>query len=509
MPTLRQRLFALCAIALIVSSLPVWLSGPATAQEPVWGTGRYFAETGHNLRDPFLSHWEAAGGEDLLGLPISEERYVEGTGGILQTFETLVLKYDPALEGSNNVVGEKLPSSFVDELAPDRDRDSVPRCNLESGACQYFPETGHTLSGEFLAFWRQHGDGSLLGLPISEPFTPSGTDHRLQVLENAVLEENPQTAGIRLRPVGREIAEADGSASTLAFQPAPPTGGTTRLVSSPEGLRLRAAPSLSADVRAILDDAAEFITIDDPEAEWIAGYADGYSGWVATEFLTDVPPLPEIAIEDWDVAVWQGAALGETNVRSEPTTDAEIVEVLQYGSAVTVTEWVKGEEVYQGADLWARVGENKYIYARNIGRNAPVLAPPVPGDAPQQGRWLDVNLTQQLITAYEGRDPVRVIVTTTGMAGWETPPGLYQILTRVPNETMTSGAIGAEHYYKLDDVLFTQYFTNQGHAIHFAWWRTEETIGRPGSHGCLNVLLDDARFLWDWASIGTPIYVHD
>jgi lipoprotein-anchoring transpeptidase ErfK/SrfK len=73
---------------------------------------------------------------------------------------------------------------------------------------------------------------------------------------------------------------------------------------------------------------------------------------------------------------------------------------------------------------------------------------------------------------------------------------------------MTSGAIGAEHHYRLEDVLFTQYFTDRGHALHFAWWRTEETIGRPGSHGCVNLLLDDARFFWDWAELGTPVYVH-
>ena len=57
-------------------------------------------------------------------------------------------------------------------------------------------------------------------------------------------------------------------------------------------------------------------------------------------------------------------------------------------------------------------------------------------------------------------------------------------------------------------MLFTQYFSARGHAIHYAWWRTPETIGRPGSHGCLNTLLDDARFLWDWATIGTPVLVH-
>ncbi|MDQ2683548.1 MAG: L,D-transpeptidase family protein, partial [Chloroflexota bacterium] len=209
-----------------------------------------------------------------------------------------------------------------------------------------------------------------------------------------------------------------------------------------------------------------------------------------------------------DTSRWQGAALGETNVRERPTTESEITRVLAYGEEVTVVDWVEGEEVFVGADLWAKTSDGDFVYARNIGRNAPVAAPPLPPNAPSVGRWIDVNLTQQLMVAYDGRDVERVIVTTTGMAGWETPPGAYQILWRVANETMDSDAIGAEHFYKLEDVLFTQYFTDLGHAIHYAWWRTPQTIGRPGSHGCLNTLLDDAQFLWDWATIGTPVIVH-
>ena len=49
--------------------------------------------------------------------------------------------------------------------------------------------------------------------------------------------------------------------------------------------------------------------------------------------------------------------------------------------------------------------------------------------------------------------PVRTVEVTTGMAGWETPPGFYSILSRVANETMNSGAIGAENHFRLDDVL--------------------------------------------------------
>jgi lipoprotein-anchoring transpeptidase ErfK/SrfK len=173
-----------------------------------------------------------------------------------------------------------------------------------------------------------------------------------------------------------------------------------------------------------------------------------------------------------------------------------------------VAAWVKGEEVYEGADLWAKLDDARYVYARNVGRNAPVAPLPPPPEAPTYGRWIDVNLTQQLMTAYEGGEPVRTVPVTTGMAGWETPPGFFTILNRVANETMTSGAIGAENHYRLEDVLFTQYFTDRGHAIHFAWWRTKETIGRPGSHGCINTLLEDARFFWDFADYGTPVLTH-
>jgi hypothetical protein len=256
-----------------------------------------------------------------------------------------------------------------------------------------------------------------------------------------------------------------------------------------------------------LPDNAEFIAAGEQAGEWIAGYADGFAGWVSRTFLTQPPPLPQFDAANWNPAIWQGASLGETNVRAEPTTTARVIEELVFGDPITVSDWVAGEEVFEGADLWAKLGEGRFAYARNVGRNAPVVPITPPPDAPTWGKWIDIHLTQQLMTAYDGLTPVRTIVVTTGMAGWETPPGLFYILHRVANETMTNDAIGAEHYYKLEDVLFTQYFTDFGHALHFAWWRTPETIGRPGSHGCVNMLLDDSRFMWDWADIGTPILI--
>lgn len=475
---------------------------PSTAQS----TSRYFAETGHNLKGPFLARWTSSGGKEVIGVPLSEDRFAEGVG-VVQTFETITLVYNPALNAPWDVQAAHLPSSVRSDLAPVSARRAVTGCQPGSRDCQFFPDSGHTLSGSFADFWNAHGDLPIFGMPTTEPFEETGTGLTVQVFERAVLEDHGRD-GVKLRKIARQLAEQDGIMQDPAFLPAPPSGGETQLVSAEGGLRLRALPSLSAEISVVLPDNAEFIAAPNESGNWIGGYADGYAGWVAAEFLTSPPPLPKITLAEWNPSIWQGAALSETNVRREPTTSSEIVEVLAYGDELTVSAWVKGEEVFTGANLWAKLGEGRYVYARNVGRNAPVVAPPLPADAPRIGKWIDVHLTQQLMVAYRDREPLRVTETTTGMAGWETPPGFYSVLARVPNETMTSGAIGAENHYKLEDVLFTQYFTNYGHAIHFAWWRTPETIGRPGSHGCLNLLLDDSQYFWDWAEIGTPVLVH-
>ncbi|MDP9471466.1 MAG: L,D-transpeptidase family protein [Chloroflexota bacterium] len=517
----RRRFVVTGAVAVLnaATGLPTWVprvgvtSARAQAEPPVEdlpaGSNRYFPDTGHNLKDPFLARWTAVGGEAALGQPLSEERYEEGSGGVLQTFSGITLNYDPTQDTPWDIQGTHLSTSVREQVAPRSARAKVTGCSSRTN-CRFFPETGHTISDALEDFWM--GGGELVGLatfgyPISEPFKDSASGATVQVFEKVVL-ENRGGGDIRARAMGQKQAEEDGLLGTEAFLPAPPNGGETTLVNASDGLRLRSEPSVDAEMIALLPDKAEFIAVPGRRDTWVAGYVDGYAGWVSAEYLKAVPPLPKLAPADWNLSVWQGAALGETNVRSKPDTSAKIVDVLEYGNPLAVSAWVEGEAVFEGADLWAQTGPGRYVYARNVGRNAPVLPTPVPADAPTAGKWIDVSLVQQLMTAYNGRTPVRTVVTTTGMAGWETPPGYYQILSRVANETMTSGAIGAESFYKLEDVLFTQYFTDLGHALHFAWWRTPETIGRPGSHGCLNLLLDDARFFWDWATIGTPVYVH-
>jgi len=87
------------------------------------------------------------------------------------------------------------------------------------------------------------------------------------------------------------------------------------------------------------------------------------------------------------------------------------------------------------------------------------------------GHWLDVNLsTPARVTAYEGDTAVNSFLTIKGAGPRPTPTGVFTILRRVANETMNSDTIGIPRFgpggYYLTNVLFTQYFTNDGASLH-------------------------------------------
>ena len=97
---------------------------------------------------------------------------------------------------------------------------------------------------------------------------------------------------------------------------------------------------------------------------------------------------------------------------------------------------------------------------------------------------------------------------STGRAQFETPTGTFHIIYRVADETMTSASIGAEENYTLEHVLYTQYFTNQGHALHLNYWREDSYFGHEASsHGCVGMRLTSAEFFWRFAKTGTRVTI--
>ena len=131
-------------------------------------------------------------------------------------------------------------------------------------------------------------------------------------------------------------------------------------------------------------------------------------------------------------------------------------------------------------------------------------------EIPKNGeRWILIDLGSQTAKALAGDRVVHQALITTGKAGWDTPIGTFHIRTRVYDETMRS-APGSSEYWYVSGVLFTQYFTTAGHAIHLNYWADDSAFGHVGtSHGCIGMRYNDAQFFWQFASIGTRIVIRE
>lgn len=207
---------------------------------------------------------------------------------------------------------------------------------------------------------------------------------------------------------------------------------------------------------------------------------------------------------------WQGVVgSGGANVRSAPSTSAPVIGEVAGGSPITVESWVHGQMVSGVNETWAVIGPGRYVYSANLLKPLPSSPPPAPRTFP--GHWIDVDLTQQIITAYNGASPAFWAVMSSGAPGWETVTGTFPILRRVPNETMRSSTLRAvvEIPYDLPNVLYTQYFTDFGAAIHDNYWKGDDSpFGVPTSHGCIGLPEAQAKQFWDWANVGTIVNIH-
>lgn len=114
-------------------------------------------------------------------------------------------------------------------------------------------------------------------------------------------------------------------------------------------------------------------------------------------------------------------------------------------------------------------------------------------------RWIDVDLTNQMVYAYEGDVIVNSFLVSTGT--WRTPTvtGQYKIYVKYRSAKMSGPG------YYLPNVPYIMYFY-KGYGLHGTYWHNN--FGTPMSHGCVNLRTEDAEWLFNWASVGTLVNVH-
>jgi hypothetical protein len=117
---------------------------------------------------------------------------------------------------------------------------------------------------------------------------------------------------------------------------------------------------------------------------------------------------------------------------------------------------------------------------------------------PEGHRRVEIDISDQMLTAWQGEEVVLRTKVSTGKPGWRTLPGTFKVYVKYPKTRMTGPG------YDTPDVPWTMYY-HLGFAIHGAYWHNN--FGTPVSHGCVNLRVDEAKLLFDWADVGLEVVV--
>lgn len=124
----------------------------------------------------------------------------------------------------------------------------------------------------------------------------------------------------------------------------------------------------------------------------------------------------------------------------------------------------------------------------------PTFTPTSPPVA-ASNKWIDINLSSQSLSAYEGDVPVYWAPVSTGTRWTPTVTGRYHIYLKVRSQAMSGPG------YYLPNVPYVMFFY-KAYSLHGTYWHNN--FGQPMSHGCVNLRTEDARWLYEWSGPVVP-----
>jgi hypothetical protein len=320
----------------------------------------------------------------------------------------------------------------------------------------FFSQTGHHLSNRagFLDFWRANGQVLLFGYPITEEIIEDG--RIVQYFERTRLEYHPARAGgeaqVRIGLLGSEL-----TAGRFVAVPDPQNGARY----FPE-----TGHSLGGEFRAYWERRGGLAIFGYPISEEL-----NEDGLVVQYF-----ERARFEYNPNDMGAFYRSMEAFNGIQLH--TLHEVV-VSDLGRRAAAARGIRMASVTQlvGTRVWSPA-----LWARRI----------------------EVSLTQQWLTAYEDSLAVYRAPVATGRDGFNTPTGSFAIYMKLPVQTMTGDASGESWY--VPDVPWVQYVVG-GVALHGTYWHDKFGTGFRLSHGCINLGMDDAEWLYSWADIGTPVAI--
>lgn len=137
------------------------------------------------------------------------------------------------------------------------------------------------------------------------------------------------------------------------------------------------------------------------------------------------------------------------------------------------------------------------------------------GDAPvaplNREKLIYINIAEQKMFVYDNGDLIASGYVTTGKIGHETVTGEYKIYNMSKDRTLKSPFPDEEYELHVD--YWMPFF--EGYGIHdtcndIDCWRTQyggQDYKYAGSHGCINTPYSLVEFVYNWANVGTTVYL--
>ena len=360
--------------------------------------------------------------------------------------------------------GAATVGDFAPTLSPDAADARVaaaPRPTAVDIPAVSFPQTGYRVTNRygFLDYWRANGQMLLFGYPLSGEVDENG--RLVQYFERARLEYHPELAGtshaIQLGLLGREATVG------RSFDPAAPRKNA------------RFFPETAHNI------------YDKFQRYWEKRGGLARFGYPISEEMDEV------------------------------ATDGVARRVQYFERARFIYYPERMDSFYHAVEarrslLLATLHE---VELDDLGRQVlgtrSFTAPSVQafGDAPawSPALWphrIVVDLSQQQLYAYEGDLLVYQAPVATGRNGFETPSGDFAIYDKLREQRMRSSSGGES--WDVPRVPWVMYF-HGGVALHGTYWHDRFGTGYRLSHGCVNLNLDDAQWLYGWADVGTSVAV--
>jgi hypothetical protein len=120
---------------------------------------------------------------------------------------------------------------------------------------------------------------------------------------------------------------------------------------------------------------------------------------------------------------------------------------------------------------------------------------------------VSVDLSSQTLTIFDHGYNVHDFLFSSGKKGFETPQGAFTVWRKRQKVRMTwyYGA-GNSNNYDLPGVPWVLSFSGP-YTIHGTYWHNN--FGTPMSHGCVNMSIPDAKWMYNWTPIGTKVVIDE